>query len=128
MHSQSHFDIEYAESPSNFKTLDLVVQASRIYINDRDENYERERDEVMNIILLNNGYKPLMMLPLTIDEKRRVADSLAKLLVTRATGEEIVALQSGSVTLEELGFTPSMPREMARLQLSSQILHKENDQ
>ena len=69
-----------------------------------------------------------MMLPLTIDEKRRVADSLAKLLVTRATGEEIVALQSGSVTLEELGFTPSMPREMARLQLSSQILHKENDQ
>lgn len=128
VHSQSHFDIEYGESPSNFKTLDLVVQASRIYINDRDENYERERDEVMNIILLNNGYKPLMMLPLTIDEKRSVADSLAKLLVTRATGEEIVALQSGSVTLEELGFTPSMPREMARLQLSSQILHKENDQ
>ncbi|TNI15055.1 VPA1269 family protein [Aeromonas veronii] len=128
VHSQSCFDIEYAESPSNFKTLDLVVQASRIYINDRDENYERERDEVMNIILLNNGYKPLMMLPLTMDEKQRVSDSLAKLLVTRATGEEILALKSGSVTLEDLGFTPSMPREMARLQLSSQMLCKENDQ
>lgn len=50
--SESSFEFDYKESPSNFATLDYVVQASRIYVHDRNKDYERERDEIMNIVLL----------------------------------------------------------------------------
>lgn len=115
--SESSFELDYQESSSNFSTLDYVVQASRIYIHDRNEDYERERDEIMNLVLLNNGLSPIMMLPLSAEEKRNVADEFSKLLVTKATGDEIIALQEGRVTLKELGFSPRIPEEIKPLNL-----------
>jgi hypothetical protein len=117
--SESSFEFDYKESPNNFATLDYVVQASRIYVHDRNKDYERERDEIMNIVLLNNGLTPIMMLPLSDEEKCCVADEFAKLLVTRATGEQIMSLKEGRVTLQDLGFTPSLPNVINRMNITA---------
>lgn len=43
-----------------------------------------------------------MMLPLSDEEKCRVADEFAKLLVTRATGEQIMSLKEGGLLFKIL--------------------------
>lgn len=103
MDSESDFDIDYTETPNNFSNLDFVIQASRIYKHERNEDFERERDQFIDTILLRNGFEPMMLMNLTSEEKQQSADSFAKFLVTRFDGETLQLLKDGRKTFAELG-------------------------
>ncbi|MFH4663673.1 VPA1269 family protein [Vibrio cidicii] len=101
--SDSEFEFDYKESPNNFQNLDFVIQASRFYQYERNEDFERERDQFIDTILLRNELKPLMLMNLTPEEKRQAADAFAKFLVTKVDAETLQLLKDGRVYLNELG-------------------------
>ncbi|ELB2102634.1 hypothetical protein V8036_001154 [Vibrio parahaemolyticus] len=103
MDSDSDFEVDYTEAPNNFSNLDFVIQASRIYKHERNEDFERERDQFIDTILLRNGFEPMMLMHLTSEEKQQSADAFAKFLVTRFDGETLQLLKEGRKTFAELG-------------------------
>ncbi|WP_274025686.1 VPA1269 family protein [Vibrio parahaemolyticus] len=103
MDSDSDFEVDYTEAPNNFSNLDFVIQASRIYKHERNEDFERERDQFIDTILLRNGFEPMMLMHLTTEEKQQSADAFAKFLVTRFDGETLQLLKEGRKTFAELG-------------------------
>ncbi|PVZ66788.1 VPA1269 family protein [Pelagibaculum spongiae] len=117
--SNSDFNTDYIETPSNFASLDLVVQASRVYHHERNEDFERERDQFIDAILLHNNYQPLMLISLSEKEKQCAADALAKVLITQVNAEDLNLLRDGRISLQELGVDSSFSKVTA--QLSSSI-------
>lgn len=103
MHNDSEFELDYIEMPSNFQNLDFVIQASRFYKHERNEDFEREREQFIDSILLRNGYEPLMLMDLTPEEKRQSADAFAKFLVTKVDAETLQLLKDGRTTLAGIG-------------------------
>ncbi|EOB6396893.1 VPA1269 family protein [Vibrio vulnificus] len=103
MDSDSDFEIEYLESPNNFANLDFVIQASRIYKHEKNEDFERERQQFIDTILLRNSLEPLMLMNLTPEEKQQSADAFSKFLVTRFDGETLQLLKEGRKTFVDLG-------------------------
>lgn len=99
----SDFEMDYLETPNNFSNLDFVIQASRIYKHERNEDFERERDQFIDTILLRNGFEPMMLMNLTTEEKQQSADAFAKFLVTKFDGETLQLLNEGRKTFVELG-------------------------
>jgi hypothetical protein len=83
--------------------LDLVIQASRIYKQEKNEDFERERDMFIDAILLRNDCTPLMLMDLSTEDRERSADALSKFLVTKVDAERLQLLKDGRVKLSELG-------------------------
>lgn len=108
MNADTEFDIDYIEAPHNFQSLDFVIQASRFYKHERNEDFEREREQFIDTILLRNGYEPLMLMDLTAEEKRQSADAFAKFLVTKIDAETLLLLKDGRTTLSQLGLEKEM--------------------
>jgi len=94
---------EYREG-TRFELIDSVLQASRIYPVLQDDGYEMERRSYIDTIMFNNGMKPLTVLNLTEDQKRKAADAAGKWLMTKVGAQETQLLISGAQTLQELGF------------------------
>lgn len=103
MHTDTEFDLDYIEVPHNFQSLDFVIQASRFYKHERNEDFEREREQFIDSILLRNGYEPLMLMDLTPEEKRLSADAFAKFLVTKVDAKTLQLLKDGRTNLAQLG-------------------------
>ncbi len=103
MHSDSEFEVDFVEAPNNFQSLDFVIQASRFYKHEKNMDFEREREMFMDEILLRNGYKPLMMLDLSKEDRQSSADAFAKLLVTKIDSETLQLLKDGRTKLSDLG-------------------------
>ncbi|KIP73483.1 hypothetical protein SN13_17555, partial [Vibrio alginolyticus] len=80
-----------------------LIRYSRFYQYERNEDFERERDQFIDTILLRNELKPLMLMNLTPEEKRQAADAFAKFLVTKVDAETLQLLKDGRVYLNELG-------------------------
>ncbi|GEA22193.1 hypothetical protein VH1807_contig00022-0140 [Vibrio harveyi] len=126
MDNDADFDIDYAESPNNFANLDFVIQASRFYKHERNEDFERERDHFIDTILLRNGYEPMMLMDLTPEEKQQSADAYAKFLVTKLDGERLQMLKDGRKTFAELGIeqelleaAPVCPTPLQRVEMKT---------
>lgn len=120
MDSESDFEVDYVEAPHNFSNLDFVVQASRIYKHEKNEYFERERDQFIDTILLRNGFEPMMLMHLTPEEKQQSADAFSKFLVTKFDGETLQLLKEGRRTFAELGIEQELlevaPASLKKLQ------------
>ncbi|KUL93385.1 hypothetical protein DK26_24010 [Bosea sp. WAO] len=98
---------------TRFELTDSVVQMSRFYVSlDRPE-IERERDEFLNRILYQNGYIPITLAPLSLEERRAGADAMAAMLLGELGAQEAQNLIEGRKTLEELGLQERI-QEVAR--------------
>jgi hypothetical protein len=90
------------EEMGEFRALDEIVQAGRLYSHIQDKNIENERNHFIDQVLYNNEITPISLAPLTDAEKSAASDAAAKFLVTRLQDYELEALGSNRTTLEEL--------------------------
>lgn len=98
---------------TRFELTDSIVQMSRFFVSlDRPE-IERERDEFVNRILYQNGYIPITLAPLSLEERRAGADAMAAMLLGELGAQEAQNLIEGRKTLEELGLQERI-QEVAR--------------
>ncbi|MFM2597725.1 VPA1269 family protein [Vibrio fortis] len=122
MSSDSDFELDYSESPNNFSNLDFVIQASRIYKHEKNKDFEREREQFIDTILLRNSLEPMMLMNLTPEEKQQSADAFSKFLVTRFDGETLQLLKDGRKTFAELGIEQELSETLALRPTSQQYI------
>jgi len=88
---------------TRFELTDAVVQISRFYPSLESAELERERDNFVDTICYREGYVPLRLTPLSIEERRASADAFAALLLSEIGAEETQTLIEGSKTLADFG-------------------------
>lgn len=93
--------VEFVEI-SEFEQAAIITAASRIYPVLHDQEAEASRDLFLNSLLWNSGGTPLAFAPLSEEAKRRGFDALAQLILQRAEREEIRALASRALRLQDL--------------------------
>ena len=105
---------EVAARPSTrFELVDQVVQASRWFPSLASPDLEAERNEFLNRILHSNGYVPITLAPLSVQERRRAADALAELLLVELGAVETQNVIEGRKTLAEVGLQDRLERAAA---------------
>jgi hypothetical protein len=92
-----------ARDSTRFELSDAVVQTSRFYPSLQSDDLERERDEFLNRVLYREGYVPITLAPLSVQERRDAADAMAALLLTELGAAEADNLIEGRKTLADLG-------------------------
>ena len=93
--------IEYLEV-SEFEQAAVITAGSRIYPILHDTEAEAARDRFLDEIMWRSGKQPLTFAPLDPAAKRRCLDAFSRLLLERVEREEIAALASGALRLEDL--------------------------
>jgi hypothetical protein len=88
---------------SEFRALDEIVQAGRLYMHVHDKNFENERNHFIDQVMFSNGATPISLVALSDAEKSAASDAAAKFLLTRLEDYELESLMSCKTTLEELG-------------------------
>lgn len=119
-----------ARESTRFELVDAVVQASRWFPSMDTADLERERDEFLNRILYRNGYVPITLAPLTVQERRRAADALAQMLIVELGATEAQKLIDGRKSLADVGLqerleqaaTRAIGHPMERLSLSGPVI------
>ncbi len=95
-----------------FRALDEIVQAGRLYAHIQDENIENERNHFIDQIMFNNGMTPISLAPLSSIEKSAASDAAAKFLMARLEDFELEALSSNRTTLEELNLKSEFKKSL----------------
>ncbi|MFG6580390.1 VPA1269 family protein [Sulfitobacter sp. 1A13191] len=104
--ADASLEIEGYREGTRFELIDSVLQASRIYPVLRDDHLELERQRFIDAVMYHNGMKPLSMMALSDDQKRRAADAASEWLLRKVGAQETDLLIQGAQTLEELGYDP----------------------
>ena len=93
--------VEYLEA-NEFEQAAIITAGSRVYPILHDAEAEAARDRFLDTIMWNSGGQPLTFTPLDPAIKRRGQDALSRLLLERVEREEIAALASGAMRLQDL--------------------------
>ena len=93
--------VEYLEV-SEFEQAAIITAGSRIHPILHDAETEAARDRFLDAIMWRSGNQPLTFAPLDPATKRRGQDALSRLLLERVEREEIAALASGAMRLQDL--------------------------
>jgi hypothetical protein len=104
--------VNFRES-TRFELVDAVVQSSRWFPSLTSAELEAERDEFLNHVLWRNGYVPITLSPLSVEERRRAADALAQLLLVELGATETQNVIEGRKTLADLGLQEKLERAAA---------------
>lgn len=91
--------LEVAEFTKN----DFLVQASRHYPFIKDEEVEMRRNHFLDQVMFNIGMAPITLSPLSKKEKEMASDMASKYLTMKLSQKELHALETNSITLEQLG-------------------------
>lgn len=93
--------VEYFEV-SEFEQAAIITAGSRVYPILHDAEAEAARDRFLDAIMWRSGNQPLTFAPLDPATKRRGLDAFSRLLLERVEREEIAALASGALRLQDL--------------------------
>ncbi|MDV3251129.1 hypothetical protein DevBK_07300 [Devosia sp. BK] len=99
---------------TRFELSDSIVQMSRFYPSLESEDLERERDGFIDRVLYREGFVPFSMSPLSNVEKRKAADALAEMLLSKLGAMETENLIQGRKTLADLGIEHSFDDAIRR--------------
>ncbi|MFD0913899.1 VPA1269 family protein [Methylophilus luteus] len=99
--------LEYTET-SRFETLNLMVQAGSIWKHVQDDNFARERDEFINQVIFHAGAQPISFTPLSDHDKKLALNAVADFLLASLNRHELIQLERGDITLENLGIIPNL--------------------
>lgn len=94
--------VEGRES-TRFELTDAVVQMSRFYPSLSSADLERERDSFLDRVLYREGYIPISLAPLSIEDRRASADALSALILSELGSKEAQNLIDGRKTLNDFG-------------------------
>lgn len=104
--SHQKADVIGYRSGTRFELLDSILQASRVYPVLSDEAFEAERRSYIDAILYNNNMRPLSLLALSEEDRRRAADAASEWLIRKLGAQETDLLISGAQTLTEMNIDP----------------------
>ena len=93
--------VEYLEV-SEFEQAAIITAGSRVYPILHDAEAEAARDKFLDAIMWRSGKQPLTFAPLDAATKRRGLDAFSRLLLERVKREEVAALASGALRLQDL--------------------------
>ena len=98
---QTSGEVSFGEV-SEFTQAALITAAGRVYPVLHDDEAEAARNRFLDAIIWHNGGQPLSMAKMDPADKKRSQDEMAALLLKRVEDDELEALVSGSITLQDL--------------------------
>lgn len=104
---------EFAET-SDFRKLDMLVQASRLYPSFENENYEKDRDHFIDTIMFNAGLTPITLSKLSDNEKKVATDAASKYLTTTLNDHELNLLEQNAISLRDLGYEDNLKQTIEK--------------
>lgn len=118
VHSDAESPIEYDET-SRFEALNLLVQAGSIWKHVENADFVRERNEFIDQIIFSAGAHPLSFTPLSTKEKQIATNAVADFLLAKLSRHELIQLENGEQSLENLGISPSLKSSLQKIERST---------
>lgn len=95
---------------SRFETINILVNASRIWKHHDDEDLELMRNKFIDEIMWTCDMTPISFSPLSLAEKKVAHDAVSNFLLTNVSNFELLQLEAGHLTLENLGLTEPLQK------------------
>ncbi|MEM5498132.1 VPA1269 family protein [Paraglaciecola mesophila] len=105
----------------HFRNQNMLVQASRLYPHIRDSDLERDRNHFIDKVMFQAGMTPLTFSRLSEDEIRAASDAFSSYLVSKLNDNELQMLETGAVSLNELGLKAGAEKTLALKERSIKI-------